>query len=228
MGFVKRLWAWLASPSARTPLGVLLALGFVVGIFFIGTFHFVMSATNSMDLCLGCHEMQWIFDEYKETTHYTNKSGVRATCADCHVPRDKNFGGWIDKIVAKFVIGTKDIYAHAMGKYPDKKTWNAGREHMAESVTAYMQSRKSAECRTCHSFEAMNFGEQDRQASNKHRRGLEEGKTCIDCHAGVAHKLPEDLEDEEEEDKDAAKEEKSAEEKPAAEEKKPAATEQGH
>ncbi len=27
-----------------------------------------------------------VYQEYKETIHYSNRSGVRAICPDCHVP----------------------------------------------------------------------------------------------------------------------------------------------
>jgi len=38
----------------------------------------------------------------------------------------------------------------------------------------------------------MALDDQDRVARKKHARAREEGKTCIDCHKGVAHELPEE------------------------------------
>src|SRR5690349_826042 len=44
--------------------------------------------TNTEKFCTGCHEMRDnVYQEYKGTIHDTNRSGVRAVCSDCHVPR---------------------------------------------------------------------------------------------------------------------------------------------
>ena len=40
----------------------------------------------------------------------------------------------------------------------------------------------------------MAFDKQGRRAAKKMREGMDEGKTCIDCHKGIAHKLPKDYE----------------------------------
>ncbi len=61
---------------------------------------------------------------------------------------------------------------------------------MAEHVWATMKANDSHECRNCHSYHAMDFKKQSRRAAEKMKEGHEEGKTCIDCHKGVAHKLP--------------------------------------
>ena len=66
---------------------------------------------------------------------------------------------------------------------------------MAERVWASMEATGSSECRNCHSFEAMDLEEQRRRPRTKHPEAMEEGKTCIDCHKGIAHSLPEDYEE---------------------------------
>jgi nitrate/TMAO reductase-like tetraheme cytochrome c subunit len=55
-----------------------------------------------------------------------------------------------------------------------------------------MLANDSRECRNCHSYHAMDFENQSRRAREKMREGIEEGKTCIECHKGIAHKLPKD------------------------------------
>jgi cytochrome c-type protein NapC len=47
------------------------------------------------------------------------------------------------------------------------------------------------ECRNCHSSAAMDFTKQTRRAAEIHGKYLVPGeKTCIDCHKGIAHELP--------------------------------------
>jgi nitrate/TMAO reductase-like tetraheme cytochrome c subunit len=192
MAFLRRVWEILRNPSPIA-LGLLVSAGLVGGIIFTLVFHFTMNATNSMELCISCHEMDGVYDEYKQSIHYSNKSGVRATCSDCHVPHGKTFGDWLAKIAAKATIGSKDIWHHAIGTYDTKEKFEQARGRLAASVIEEMKSRNSKECRGCHNFDAMNIDEQGRSAGKKHRAAMESGKSCIDCHTGVAHKDPSEL-----------------------------------
>lgn len=82
------LWGKLKQPSVRYSLGVLLLVGFVSGIIFWGGFNTAMEMTNTEQFCISCHEMRDnVYPEYKETIHYTNRTGVRAVCSDCHSPK---------------------------------------------------------------------------------------------------------------------------------------------
>ncbi|NGZ25969.1 MAG: cytochrome C [Magnetococcales bacterium] len=173
-------------------MGIILVGGFVAGIIFFMTFHFTMAYSNKMDLCLSCHEMTPFYEEYKKSPHYNNPSGVRATCSDCHVPHDKDIFGWFDKLYFKITIGGKDIYHHLKGTYDTREKINAARWELANNVWKNMKERDSKECRFCHQFEAMDLEKQDRTAAKKHGRAMEEGKTCIDCHKGIAHEEPEE------------------------------------
>jgi cytochrome c-type protein NapC len=91
------LWGKLKQPSVRYSLGVLLLVGFVSGIIFWGGFNTAMEMTNTEQFCISCHEMRDnVYPEYKETIHYTNRTGVRAVCSDCHVPKE-----WTYKMIRK-------------------------------------------------------------------------------------------------------------------------------
>lgn len=191
MGLLKKLWSLLSSPSPKIALGLLLGVGFIGGVVFFLVFHFTMNATNSMSICISCHEMDGVYEEYKETKHYSSPSGVRATCADCHVPSGKTFGDYIDKFLAKLTIGSKDIYHHLIGTYPSREAFEKDRYHLAQNVLATMRARDSKECRACHSLEAMDMEGQGKSAARKHKRIMESAdKTCVDCHTGIAHKEP--------------------------------------
>lgn len=175
--------------------------GAFVGIGALATASWVMDKTNEMEFCVSCHSMQINFEEYKETIHYSNASGVRATCADCHVPKS-----FFPKVKAK-ILAAKDVYHEFIGDFavPDeiKNDPEAYREHyekyrwrMAQAVWAKMKASDSATCRSCHDYQAMDFDEQSRTARRKHPVALEKGKTCIDCHKGIAHEEPDEPDDE--------------------------------
>ena len=169
----------------------MIAVGALCGILFWGGFHTVVEETNSLWFCTSCHEMGQVYDEYRQSIHYRNAAGVRAICSDCHVPRE-----WWPKMVRK-VQATNELYHKLAGSIDTPEKFEAKRLELAERVWEKMRASDSVECRNCHSFEAMDFHQQKRRSAEKMRKVVDEntGETCIDCHKGTAHKLPEDYED---------------------------------
>jgi cytochrome c-type protein NapC len=70
---------------------------------------------------------------------------------------------------------------------------------MATREWERMKANDSRECRNCHSFEAMSKEKHRGTPYKKHMAAKAEGKTCIDCHKGIAHQLPKEYEEPEEE-----------------------------
>ncbi|WP_144394658.1 NapC/NirT family cytochrome c [Pleionea sediminis] len=184
-------WRCLWAPTqikwfVGIPVGGFLA--FLFGILFWGGFNWGAESTNSMAFCISCHEMKsTVYLELKDTKHFKNRVGIQATCADCHVPKD-----WFPKMVRK-VKSTRELYHKVMGTIDTPEKFEAHRLELAERVWAEMRENNSLECRNCHSYSAMDISLQDRQAQRRHTQEWYEknGDTCIDCHKGVAHKLPE-------------------------------------
>ncbi|MBQ5459528.1 MAG: NapC/NirT family cytochrome c, partial [Rhodocyclaceae bacterium] len=82
------LWQRLWSPSARWSVGALLVAGIVIGVVGWMGFDAAITWTNTEQFCLSCHEMRDnVYQEYRGTIHDINRTGVRAVCADCHVPK---------------------------------------------------------------------------------------------------------------------------------------------
>lgn len=155
---------------------------FIVGIVFWGGFNTAMEATNTTEFCIGCHEMENnVYQEYKPTIHFTNRTGVRAGCPDCHVPRP-----WIHKVVRK-IQASKEVFSWLTGKLDTKEKFNEHRFELAQSVWKAMKDTDSRECRNCHNFESMNPEFQKPRARKQHLNAFETGQTCIDCHKGIAH-----------------------------------------
>lgn len=183
--FLLRYWQLLRQP-AQIAFGLVLAFGFVAGIVFWGGFNTGMEASNTEEFCIGCHEMEAnVYQEYRETIHYSNRSGVRASCPDCHVPKE-----WTHKIVRK-VQASKELWGKITGIVDTPEKFRAHRLSMAQREWKRMKENDSRECRNCHDYQSMDFTEQGRRAFAQHSTALESGeKTCIDCHKGIAHRLP--------------------------------------
>ncbi len=183
---LKGFWDLLNRPSRSFSLAFLSFGGFLAGIIFWGGFNTALELTNTETFCVGCHEMENnVFQELKTTIHYSNRSGVRATCPDCHVPHE-----WTDKIARK-MQASKEVWGKVFGTISTREKFLAKRLELARREWARLRSNDSLECRNCHDFDSMDFTLQSPRAAEQHERFLSDReKTCIDCHKGIAHKLP--------------------------------------
>ena len=178
-------WSVLRRPSTKYSLLGMMVVGFFSGIIFWGGFNTGMEATNTMDFCISCHEMKNnVYEEYKTTIHYSNRTGVRAVCSDCHVPKD-----WTHKMIRK-IQASKEVFGKITGVIDTKEKFEAHRLEMAEREWARMKKTNSIECRNCHDFDAMSPELQKQTPYKKHMEAKAAGQTCIDCHQGIAHRLP--------------------------------------
>jgi len=186
LAFLKTWWFTFSRPSLNYSLGFLTVGGFIAGIIFWGGFNTALEVTNTETFCISCHEMRDnVFQELRPTIHYANRSGVRATCPDCHVPHE-----WTNKIARK-MAATKEVWGAIFGTISTREKFVAHRRTLAENEWARLKANNSLECRNCHSFESMDYTLQSPRAAKQHSTFLASGeKTCIDCHKGIAHELP--------------------------------------
>lgn len=192
-GALRRFWTVLKTPSAKYSLLAISSVSFVAGILFWGGFHTGLEMTNTLEFCTTCHEMRdTVYQEYKQTIHYSNRTGVRAICSDCHVPRD-----WSHKMLRK-AKASFEVWGKLMGTIDTKEKFEAKRMELATHEWERMKATNSIECRNCHNFDAMSSELQKQTPYRKHMKAKEEGKTCIDCHKGIAHQLPKEYEEPEE------------------------------
>ena len=186
LAYLKIWWHTFSRPSLNFSLGFLTVGGFVAGILFWGAFNTALEVTNTEPFCLSCHEMRDnVYQELRSTIHYSNRSGVRATCPDCHVPHE-----WTNKIARK-MAASKEVWGALFGTIATREKFLAHRRTLAENEWARLKANNSLECRNCHAFESMDYTLQSPRAAKQHSTLLASGeKTCIDCHKGIAHELP--------------------------------------
>ena len=174
-------------------IGIVLA--FVVGIVFWGGFNTAMEATNTLDFCISCHEMHDnVYQEYKKTIHYSNRTGVRATCPDCHVPKD-----WTHKMMRK-IQASQEVWGKITGTIDTKEKFEAKRLELAQHEWKRMKDSNSRECRNCHNFDGMDTEKQKLRGAKMHEIGKKDGSTCIDCHKGIAHQKPKGMKEDDDDE----------------------------
>lgn len=176
---------FMKRPVAIAGAGVFAVVGIAVGVVGYIGFHTALELTNSTEFCISCHTMaDNNFEEYKTTIHYTNPVGVRASCPDCHVPKS----GW--PLYKAKILAARDVWGELTGTIDTREKFEQERLRLAKIVWAEMKANDSAQCRSCHSFEAMDFEHQTPKASKMMQKAMKDGDTCIDCHKGIAHHLP--------------------------------------
>jgi cytochrome c-type protein NapC len=188
MNKIKQLWAFLMSPTARYSVGALLGGGLLIGAIGVIGFEYSLAATSTEEFCTSCHEMR---DNpgmmLVGTTHYINKSGVRPTCSDCHVPHE-----FIPKMIRK-IQASREVWGSITGIIDTPEKYAAHAPIMKAREIARLKANDSQECRNCHDVKHMLSTAQTKKAQSYHRI-LEKGtKTCIDCHAGLTHTPQEQL-----------------------------------
>lgn len=184
MVWLTKKWKGLLGLFSLPPvLGM--AAFFISGILFWGGFNWSLELTNTEQFCISCHEMrEFVYKEYKTSAHYTNHSGVRASCPDCHVPKE-----WFYKVVRK-IRATNELFQWMRGTIDTPEKFEAKRLQLAGNVWTSMKETDSRECRNCHDIDSMNRDRQTAKTWTTHQLARKWDKTCIDCHQGIAHSLP--------------------------------------
>jgi len=138
------------------------------------------------NFCLSCHEMKEnVLPDYLKSTHFMNASGVRADCSSCHVPED------FIPMMSRKAMAAREVLQSMRGVLDTPEKFNENRYRLAKRVWAEMEANDSRECRRCHDQQAFDFTKfKKAKKAKRMEKGLAEGQTCIGCHKGIVHKLP--------------------------------------
>lgn len=175
-------WHWLWRPAVRWPALALIVVGLLVGVFGSGLLAASLALTSSDSFCASCHQIA-IVPEWKKSVHYANNAGVVVGCADCHEPHD--FLGMLKRKAA----AVDEVWNQLRGTISTPEKFEAHRLELAEKEWARLRADNSQECRNCHNVAAINDPGKSFLGA-MHASALAQGKTCIDCHKGVAHTAP--------------------------------------
>lgn len=187
-GFIAGTWRWLSTPSARWSVLSLLVVGLLIGAgVTVGT-QVMVAATGTDEFCGGaCHSMQWVAQEYRQSGHHVNRTGVSAGCHDCHIPH-----AYPELLWYKTKAGVHDAIQEARGVISTEDKFKKERLRLAKSVWSEFKANNSANCQQCHKFSAEVVAKQKEFVRPMHQQFLSKTATCIDCHKGVAHTAPDE------------------------------------
>lgn len=185
LNLLKKILSFFTRPSAKIGLGILVTGGFAAGVFFWMAFEKGLEVTNSEEFCLSCHTMKDnLLPELQKTIHWRNRTGVRARCPDCHVPHN-----FTDKIARK-MQASREVLSHITGQIGTREKFEEHRIVLAQREWARFKANGSKECRACHDYNSMDFNKMRVTSQTFMRSAAERNTSCVDCHKGIAHQLP--------------------------------------
>lgn len=179
------IWRTLTQPAKYLTLGTVSLSAFLMGVIFWGGFNTALEMTNTEEFCISCHSMESMpYKELQETVHWSNHSGVRATCPDCHVPHN-----WSRKIARK-IEASHDMWGWMLQTVNTPEKFEDKRLEMASREWKRFDRDNSLACKNCHNYDSMKWEDMSKLAQKQMKRAAAIDQSCIDCHKGIAHKLP--------------------------------------
>ena len=136
-----------------------------------------ITATSDATFCVSCHSMEPFGKAHNADIHGgQNAHGVRATCAQCHLPHDSS----LNYMVTKARTGIHDLWVENLGD-PENIDWEAKRAHREDWVY-------DSGCLTCHTNlqEAMMATNKAFVAHRDYFLGAIDDQ-CVTCHENVGH-----------------------------------------
>ncbi|MCK5895259.1 MAG: NapC/NirT family cytochrome c [Cocleimonas sp.] len=147
------------------PLSLLGRIMLLLTLGFLSTSSILAKDVKALEQCDTCHTQQ--ASEFQASIHYSNRSGVQASCINCHAGKVHKEGAKSSKVVKK------------------------PRLEMAANEWKRLQKNNSKECKTCHSPLAMDLAKQEPRSVARHEKSFNAGNTsCVSCHQGISHYLP--------------------------------------
>jgi nitrate/TMAO reductase-like tetraheme cytochrome c subunit len=171
----------------KSGAAITLVIGLVVGIVATGATNVVLHETSDTEFCVSCHVYEEFYPEFQGSVHQANASGVQAECESCHIPHDS----FINRVVHKTRSGLRDMWAYYVEGIDTPAELEEIRAGLAEKVWAYYLENDSQQCRSCHNPDGWDYEAQSVAAATVHKQAVEQGQTCIQCHQGIAHSIPE-------------------------------------
>lgn len=128
-----------------------------------------------------CHVMEsTVYQELKKSKHWNTWTGVRPTCARCHV------AGRLTYAMVDHFLGTGELFVNFTNDFSKPGSFEKFRPDAANRERFKMLANDSAGCRSCHVMEAIK--PRRVRGQNAHKDAMERGITCIVCHYNLVHK----------------------------------------
>ncbi|MBN2832632.1 MAG: cytochrome c nitrite reductase small subunit [Campylobacterales bacterium] len=140
----------------------------------IGFFVYMVNASKALSYlssdpkaCINCHVMNTQYATWQHSSH-----AQRATCVDCHLPRDN----MVNKYIAKAIDGYNHSVAFTFNTYKN-----------AIQISDNGAQRVQDNCISCHKSLTSGMVNNSDKYHNYDDPSVATGRRCWECHKGVPH-----------------------------------------
>ena len=152
------------------------------------------STADQDGACLACHEDN-VAAHWRDALHMLNNVSC-VTCHDAHKAQVKQSGA-----AGQMELCTTRHKAQQTGMHglQDMAAFNPActtchNPHDDRGPVSEMLSNRSEGCRSCHDLVRMSkSGKVSDKAKSYHKVMVQQDRTCLDCHQGVAHAAPDSV-----------------------------------
>ncbi|MCD8072499.1 MAG: NapC/NirT family cytochrome c, partial [Alistipes sp.] len=157
-------------------------LGILIGVFATISVNYVYVNSSKDSSCMSCHAHPHAEKSWKLSSHYHNRSGVKTSCVDCHIPPKGSFNHFYHKTR----LGVHDVWSYIF-RDMENIDWESKKElEYAQRIVF------NASCLECH-VQLFPEGISDDGITahlyyedNHEKLNLQ----CISCHLDVGHYNP--------------------------------------
>ena len=156
--------------------GIFIGAGMIIGV------NRVVQATSTDAYCQSCHVHTGADEAWMKSSHFTNESGIRVGCAECHLPPHGNFRYFRTKVHT----GLHDLYAY---HFKDHESFDWERKQQLEHAVTIVFNES---CEKCHqNLFPKGLTDDGGTAHLYYERNAEKLELhCINCHLDAGHHLP--------------------------------------
>lgn len=153
-----------------------------IGAMFLGGLDFTDYVFSHNTFCGNvCHVMEsTVYKELQDSKHYNTPTGVRATCAQCHV------SGRLTFAMVDHFLGTSELFVNLTNDFSKPGSFEKFRPEAANRERFKMLGNNSETCSHCHVMEAIK--PQRIRGQNAHKDAMDKNVPCIACHFNLVHK----------------------------------------
>ena len=153
-----------------------------VGALSLGMLDFTDYVFSNNTFCgNACHVMEsTVYKELQTSKHYNSPTGVRPTCAHCHV------SGRLTYAMLDHFLGTGELFVNLTNDFSKPGSFEKFRPEAANRERFKMLENNSETCRSCHVMEAIKPARI--RGQNAHKDAMDKNVPCIACHFNLVHK----------------------------------------
>ncbi|MCD7970942.1 MAG: SUMF1/EgtB/PvdO family nonheme iron enzyme [Alistipes sp.] len=168
--------------GSRKKFLLVVFLGIVIGVLATVSVNYVYVNSSKDSSCMACHAHPHAEKSWRLSSHYNNRSGVKTSCVDCHLPPKGSFNHFYHKTK----LGIHDVWSYII-KDTEKIDWDSKKELEYAQRIVFNSS-----CMECH-VQLFPEGISDDGITahlyyedNHEKLNLQ----CISCHLDVGHYNP--------------------------------------